>query len=208
MLVRRAYAAINASDINYTAGRRAPRRRPSSAQRCGPCAAPRHAPPRPPLHDPWLLPSRARAHARRYFGSAAEAEKRLPFDAGFEAVGVVAAVGPGVEGATLTGYHTIPYPYSPLPEKAACTARAGALRTPLQRQSLSRRSRASRLGAARRPRGGRRCGADGVRRVQRVGRRARAPRAARAQRGAGGGRAANLWAHRVHRCAAAAAHAI
>ncbi len=156
----------------------------------------------------YAPPSRARAHARRYFGSAAEAEKRLPFDAGFEAVGVVAAVGPGVEGATLTGYHTIPYPYSPLPEKAACTARAGALRTPLQRQSLSRRSRASRLGAARRPRGGRRCGADGVRRVQRVGRRARAPRAARAQRGAGGGRAANLWAHRVHRCAAAAAHAI
>ena len=83
-----------------------------------------NAPPCSPLHDsgdcaPRKLPLRAmlcrarcwmnvggcaprepRARAaRRYFGSAAEAEKRLPFDAGFEAVGVVAAVGPGVEGA-------------------------------------------------------------------------------------------------------------
>ena len=36
--------------------------------------------------------------ACRYFGSTAEAERRLPFDAGFEAVGVVAALGPEVEG--------------------------------------------------------------------------------------------------------------
>ena len=36
--------------------------------------------------------------ACRYFGNTAEAERRLPFDAGFEAVGVVAAVGPEVEG--------------------------------------------------------------------------------------------------------------
>ena len=36
--------------------------------------------------------------ACRYFGSTAEAERRLPFDAGFEAVGVVAVVGPEVEG--------------------------------------------------------------------------------------------------------------
>ncbi len=54
ILVRRAYAGVNASDLNYTAG--------------------------------------------RYFGSAAAAEKRLPFDAGFESVGVVAALGPGVSG--------------------------------------------------------------------------------------------------------------
>ena len=51
---RRAYAGVNASDVNYTAG--------------------------------------------RYFGGAAAAEKRLPFDAGFESVGVVAALGPGVSG--------------------------------------------------------------------------------------------------------------
>ena len=47
-----AHAGINASDINYTAG--------------------------------------------RYFGSAEVAAKRLPFDAGFESVGAVAAVGPEV----------------------------------------------------------------------------------------------------------------
>lgn len=52
--MRRAYAGVNASDVNYTAG--------------------------------------------RYFGGGAAAEARLPFDAGFEAVGVVAAVGPGVTG--------------------------------------------------------------------------------------------------------------
>jgi hypothetical protein len=45
---------INASDINYTAG--------------------------------------------RYFGSPEVAAKRLPFDAGFEAVGAVAAAGPDVSG--------------------------------------------------------------------------------------------------------------
>lgn len=54
---RRAYAGVNASDVNYTAG--------------------------------------------RYFGGAAAAEKRLPFDAGFESVGVVAALGPGVSGESL-----------------------------------------------------------------------------------------------------------
>lgn len=53
-LFRRAYAGVNASDVNYTAG--------------------------------------------RYFGGGAAAEKRLPFDAGFESVGVVAALGPGVSG--------------------------------------------------------------------------------------------------------------
>ncbi len=57
VLVRRAFAGVNASDVNYTAG--------------------------------------------RYFGSSAAAEARLPFDAGFEAVGVVAAVGAGVAGAPL-----------------------------------------------------------------------------------------------------------
>ena len=34
----------------------------------------------------------------RYFGSPEESAKLLPFDAGFEAVGVVAAVGPNVTG--------------------------------------------------------------------------------------------------------------
>jgi NADPH:quinone reductase-like Zn-dependent oxidoreductase len=50
-----AIAGINASDVNYTAG--------------------------------------------RYFGGGVAAEKKLPFDAGFESVGVVAALGPGVSGA-------------------------------------------------------------------------------------------------------------
>jgi NADPH:quinone reductase-like Zn-dependent oxidoreductase len=57
VLVRRAYAGINASDINYTSG--------------------------------------------RYHSSKAEAERQLPFDAGFETVGVVAAVGEGVTGQPL-----------------------------------------------------------------------------------------------------------
>ncbi|MEW5301521.1 MAG: hypothetical protein WDW36_004378 [Sanguina aurantia] len=54
VLVRVAYAGVNASDINYTAG--------------------------------------------RYHASKAEAESKLPFDAGFEAVGVIAEVGEGVNG--------------------------------------------------------------------------------------------------------------
>lgn len=54
VLMRRVWAGVNASDINYTAG--------------------------------------------RYFGSVQESERRLPFYAGFEAVGVVAAVGQGVTG--------------------------------------------------------------------------------------------------------------
>ena len=57
VLMRRVWAGINASDINFTAG--------------------------------------------RYFGSVQETQKRLPFNAGFEAVGVVAAVGPGVTGGQL-----------------------------------------------------------------------------------------------------------
>ncbi|KAL4437515.1 hypothetical protein ABPG77_003496 [Micractinium sp. CCAP 211/92] len=52
VLLRRLYAGINASDVNFSAG--------------------------------------------RYFGSTKAAEKRLPFEAGFEAVGVVAAAAPGV----------------------------------------------------------------------------------------------------------------
>lgn len=52
VLIRRLYAGINASDVNFSAG--------------------------------------------RYFGSKAAAEKRLPFEAGFEAVGVVAAAAPDV----------------------------------------------------------------------------------------------------------------
>ena len=55
VLMRRLWAGVNASDINFTAG--------------------------------------------RYFGSVKESQKRLPFFAGFEAVGVVAAVGQGVTGA-------------------------------------------------------------------------------------------------------------
>lgn len=54
VLVRRMYAGVNASDVNFTAG--------------------------------------------RYFGSPEKSAERLPFDAGFEAVGVVAGVGPGVKG--------------------------------------------------------------------------------------------------------------
>jgi NADPH:quinone reductase-like Zn-dependent oxidoreductase len=54
VLMRRIWAGINASDVNFTSG--------------------------------------------RYFGSPEEAAKKLPFDAGFEAVGVVAGVGPGVTG--------------------------------------------------------------------------------------------------------------
>lgn len=53
VLIRRLYTGVNASDVNYTAG--------------------------------------------RYFGSPAAAEARLPFPAGFEAVGVVAAAAPGVQ---------------------------------------------------------------------------------------------------------------
>lgn len=48
--------------------------------------------------------------ACRYFGSTAEAERRLPFDAGFEAVGVVAAVGPDVEGEHHTDVGPLVHP--------------------------------------------------------------------------------------------------
>jgi len=57
VLIRNAYAGINASDVNYTAG--------------------------------------------RYFGSPQEAAKRLPFDAGFEAVGAVAAAASDVTGLVV-----------------------------------------------------------------------------------------------------------
>jgi NADPH:quinone reductase-like Zn-dependent oxidoreductase len=58
VLVRRAFAGVNASDVNFTSG--------------------------------------------RYFGSPEQSAKLLPFDAGFEAVGVVAAVGADVKGANPT----------------------------------------------------------------------------------------------------------
>eukprot|EP00850_Spirogloea_muscicola_P016453 SM000133S26819 [mRNA] locus=s133:198414:204707:- [translate_table: standard] len=58
VLIRNLYAGVNASDINYSAG--------------------------------------------RYFGSKEEAEKLLPFDAGFEAVGIIVAVGEEVKGPGLT----------------------------------------------------------------------------------------------------------
>lgn len=54
VLIRVAYAGVNASDVNFSAG--------------------------------------------RYQASIAEAQASLPFDAGFEAVGAVAAVGPQVAG--------------------------------------------------------------------------------------------------------------
>lgn len=54
VLIRVAYAGVNASDVNFSAG--------------------------------------------RYQASIAEAQASLPFDAGFEAVGAVAAVGPQVTG--------------------------------------------------------------------------------------------------------------
>lgn len=57
VLMRRLYAGVNASDINFTSG--------------------------------------------RYFGGAKAASARLPFDAGFEAVGVVAAVGEGCRGLSV-----------------------------------------------------------------------------------------------------------
>ena len=58
VLVRRMFAGVNASDINFTSG--------------------------------------------RYFGTPEQSAKLLPFDAGFEAVGVVAAVAPGVKGGRRT----------------------------------------------------------------------------------------------------------
>ena len=57
VLVRRMVAGVNASDVNFTAG--------------------------------------------RYFGTPEQSAKLLPFDAGFEAVGVVAAVTPGVKGGRM-----------------------------------------------------------------------------------------------------------
>ena len=56
VLIRVAYAGVNASDVNFSAG--------------------------------------------RYQASIAEAQASLPFDAGFEAVGAVAAVGPQVAGGS------------------------------------------------------------------------------------------------------------
>ena len=61
VLVRRAYAGVNASDVNFTSG--------------------------------------------RYFGSPEQSKKQLPFYAGFESVGIVAALGSGVRGKLLAGHH-------------------------------------------------------------------------------------------------------
>ena len=57
VLIRVAFAGVNASDVNFSAG--------------------------------------------RYQASIAEAQASLPFDAGFEAVGAIAAVGPQVSGGPL-----------------------------------------------------------------------------------------------------------
>eukprot|EP00898_Chlorokybus_atmophyticus_P007525 jgi/Chlat1/7774/Chrsp66S07236 len=57
VLIKVLFAGVNASDVNYSAG--------------------------------------------RYFKNRSEALQRLPFDAGFEAVGVVAAVGPDVKGVAV-----------------------------------------------------------------------------------------------------------
>lgn len=57
VLIRIAFAGVNASDVNFSAG--------------------------------------------RYQASVAEAQAALPFDAGFEAVGAVAALGPQVSGGSL-----------------------------------------------------------------------------------------------------------
>lgn len=56
VLIRVAFAGVNASDVNFSAG--------------------------------------------RYQASIAEAQAALPFDAGFEAVGAVAALGPQVSGGS------------------------------------------------------------------------------------------------------------
>lgn len=60
VLIRVAFAGVNASDVNFSAG--------------------------------------------RYQASIAEAQAALPFDAGFEAVGAVAALGPQVSGGSLLCY--------------------------------------------------------------------------------------------------------
>lgn len=46
--------------------------------------------------------------AGRYFGSPEVAAKRLPFDAGFESVGAVAAMGPDVSGKLLLHFSVLP----------------------------------------------------------------------------------------------------
>lgn len=61
VLIRRAYAGVNASDVNFTSG--------------------------------------------RYFGTPEQSKKLLPFYAGFESVGVVADLGPGVKGMLLVNHN-------------------------------------------------------------------------------------------------------
>ncbi len=43
----------------------------------------------------------------RYHGSKKAAEAKLPFDAGFESVSIVAAIGPGVKGESPRGVSAV-----------------------------------------------------------------------------------------------------
>lgn len=79
VLIKYLYAGVNASDINYSAG--------------------------------------------RYFGSPEAASKLLPFDAGFEAVGVVVAVGEGVKGPWRPGSPVATLSYGGFAEYAKVDAR-------------------------------------------------------------------------------------
>jgi hypothetical protein len=103
VLVRRLYAGINASDVNYSAGRwaGAGRRLPTGGATCSHAGALRWRGSFVSVHAASLPCPPTALLSCRYFGSVAAAEKRLPFDAGFEAVGVVAAAAPGVESVAV-----------------------------------------------------------------------------------------------------------
>lgn len=93
VLIRRLWSGINASDVNYSAGRWVEGEESGGGWACWQRRLFAGARSISSIHT--TSPSHL---LRRYFGSEKAAAARLPFPAGFEAVGCVAATGPGVEG--------------------------------------------------------------------------------------------------------------
>lgn len=96
--VGKAEAAGNKNDGRvFTEGYMAGTSLVQRTARCAPPPPPTHGPTHPPAHTHQL--TRCHCCCCRYHRSRQEAQASLPFDCGFEAVGLVAGVGPGVEGA-------------------------------------------------------------------------------------------------------------
>lgn len=107
VLIRRAYVGINASDVNYSGGRVGVSWLSGwhGCETCSPTLFTQGAGVCPGLPAPAVCglaytlsaTSLLATAAGRYFGSTQAAQAKLPFPAGFEAVGIVAAAAPDVQ---------------------------------------------------------------------------------------------------------------